>query len=38
MQVSEFSSGEFIHGLLISKELFINKIAAAPDRPRTCPP
>lgn len=37
MRVREFSASEFIHGLFISKKLFINKITAASDRPKELP-
>lgn len=37
MGVREFSASEFIHGLFISKKLFVNKITAASDRPKELP-
>lgn len=38
MWITEFSNSEFIHALLISKELLVNKITVASDRARMCPP
>lgn len=37
MRVREFSASEFIHGLFISKKLFINKITALSDRAKDLP-